>query len=254
MKYWNATTWTAAIFGLILVLVGIDIGRGFLAEQAAEQQLAQKEDTLAAADSKDPAFKKGDLAPDFTLKDSKGVEHTLSNEVTGDTMLSFICGCSACRDMQAWMSKLYQKMGPKAPKVFSVSTASKDGESAWIRDTNLQQTIVYDEETQKVGDIYKGHPCPRLFRLNADRKVAWIGPSPMPEMPLDYMKKEVAGIYGFQAPDGRRADLPKAPPYTDEPVVANADTSERPSAPARDPRAKDPNLPPYLAPSPYENP
>jgi len=245
--HWSPTTWLAVIAGLILLIVGIDIGRNALVAAPEIPPDVEPE----ASTSKDPDFKVGDKAPDFTLKDRAGVEHALSNEVKSDTSLNFICGCSACEDMQKWMSKLWKKMGPKAPPVISVSTAAKEAEASWFRRTQLKQTILYDDDRTKVGDKYKGTPCPRIFRVKPDLTVAWIGPSPIADMPLDYMKKQVAELYGFQDPHGTDTTKPKAPPYEDAPAPAPG--ADKAGIAQADPRKRDPSLPPYLAPSPYEN-
>jgi hypothetical protein len=246
MKHWSATTWVLMIVGGILLLVGIDVGRQVLVNTSGG---VTAPDAEVPAEGKTPEFKVGDKAPDFTFKDAAGTPHSLSSMVKGDTTLSFICGCSQCEEMQLWLSKLYKKMGAKAPKVVSVSTAAKEGEEAWKRKTELKQTIVFEEdgpEKERVEKIYKGHPCPRLFRLEPDLTVAWIGPSPTPDAPLDLMKEAVASMHGYQPYYGKDPNKPKAPPYVDmtPPKMATKPLVAKP---------QDATLPPYLKDSPYEN-
>ena len=168
-RRWNANTWVLTILGTILLLVGIDVGRRLVAGPASGPEPPKA--------SIEPDFKVGDTAPDFTLPDNKKREQTLSKLVKRDTLLTFSCGCNQCKEFQTWTGKLLPLMGKDAPEVISVNTTSPEAAETWVRDTRLKQTFLYGPHDQGPVAAYHGKPCPRTFRLDADRKVRWIGSS-----------------------------------------------------------------------------
>lgn len=168
-KRWNANTWTLAVLGGILLLVGIDVGRRMVAGPVPPE--AAKPSSVA------PDFKVGDLAPDFTLPDAKGKQQKLSELVKRDTLLSFSCGCNQCREFQTWTGRIMPMLGKDAPDVITVNTTQPDAADSWRRDTKLKQTMLFGSHTEGPVAAYHGSPCPRSFRLDGDRKVQWIGGS-----------------------------------------------------------------------------
>ncbi|MGV3723674.1 MAG: redoxin domain-containing protein [Actinomycetota bacterium] len=204
-KRWNANTWVVVILFTLIGLIGFDIGRQML--QAAAEK-AEK----AVPPSMDPTFKVGDKAPDFTLPDSKKKPVTFSKLVKGDTMLWFTCGCSNCLEMQEYMGKLSKQLGAKTPAIVNVTTMLPDREETWLRDTKLKQTILYENGQGPVGAQYKGHPCPRYFRVKGDQTVASIGDSPrmVPDMKL--IASNLARELGFASPGAKPLDGQMAAP------------------------------------------
>ncbi|MGV3720904.1 MAG: peroxiredoxin family protein [Actinomycetota bacterium] len=158
---------------MLALLLGLDLAMKHFADTADAQFRATHGDYA-------PRFQEGALAPDFTLPDNKGQMRSLASLVKGDTILCFLCGCSHCRHMQTYLTGLLKGMGDRAPAVVSVTTAPVEMEEAWRRDTGLAQTLLYEPKTDgsPVTAMYRGHPCPRVFRLDGDRRVTWIGPSP----------------------------------------------------------------------------
>jgi peroxiredoxin len=173
-RRWKSRSIVLAAVAVVMILCGVDLGRSYLAGVTEERFRAAHGDVT-------PPFKQGDLAPDFTLPDSAGKKHSLSSLVHRDTMLCLLCGCDQCRQAQAYLGQLLRKMGDRAPQVISVSSAPPEGEAAWKRETRLEQTLLYDSKAIRtpIIELYRGHPCPRLYRLSADRRVTWIGPSPV---------------------------------------------------------------------------
>jgi hypothetical protein len=230
-RRWSSNTWILLALTAILVVIGVDVGRRALSQASAV-------DPAAARAAMEPSFKVGDRAPDFTLPDAGGVKRTFSKLVKGDTLLNFSCGCNNCRNIQSYLGELTPKMGAKAPAVITVATSPPEAEKAWIRDTRLKQTVLYDGPEKTVGGLYQGHPCPRVFRIKPDRTVAWIGPSPasmgaMAPMMMIPMAYAIAGELGFDEPGGlKQPGKPAAPvakfPNTPPPVSA----FNPPSAPA----------------------
>lgn len=198
-KRWNANTWVVVILFTLIGLIGIDIGRQML------QASAEKAAPNAPPVSMKPDFKVGDPAPDFTLPNAKQQQVTFSKLVKGDTLLWFTCGCSNCLEVQEYMGKLSKQLGAKAPDIINVTTMLPDREETWLRDTKLKQTIVYEPNSQgPVGVQYKGHPCPRYYRIKGDRTVATIGDSPREVKEMTVFAANLAKDLGF-APAGSKA-------------------------------------------------
>jgi peroxiredoxin len=192
----NSNTWILIVLGVVLLLIGIDLGRNLLAGGNPEQAEAEKPNTT-------PDFKVGDKAPDFALPDEKGQQRHLHEVVKGDTILTFSCGCNTCKTFQTYLGTLAKMLGPKAPHVVSVNTTKPEGREAWVRDTKLKQSFLYAKShTEGIIAKYHGHPCPRAFRLAKNLEVKWIGPSPPQMATPDQMGMEIAGQLGFRrAPD-----------------------------------------------------
>jgi hypothetical protein len=203
-RRWNANTWVLVIFGTVILLVGIDIGRRAVQGRPVETP----EDKRASAA---PPFKVGDVSPDFTLPDNKGVNRSLAELVKGDTVLTFSCGCNSCREMQTYMGKLQRALGPKAPAFMSVTSSLPETEESWVRDTRLKQTILYQPKGGTTIDEWKGHPCPRNFRLDASRKVTYIGPSPSEGKTVDTQAYDIAENLGFATKGTAQAGQKQAP-------------------------------------------
>ncbi len=178
----NVNAWVMTIFVLILALAGMD-----WAHSAFDKTREKK--AVAEASNHDPGFKVGDIAPDFTLPDRTGGRQTLSQLVNGDTYLMFICGCSRCRATTSYLSRLLAKRKGPRPTVLSVASFDPESEEAYLRDTHLQQTLLYTDATSKdaIEKMYKGHPCPRVFHLDGNRKVLWISASPKDDHVVNQM-------------------------------------------------------------------
>lgn len=237
---WSANTWVLVILSVVLILVGVDLGRRTLAVTKAQVEEGKPPTT-------DPDFKVGDTAPDFELADRTGKKHKLSELAGKDTLLSFLCGCSSCRQVQTYTGVLTRKLGPKAPKLVAVTSADPAAEESWFRDTGVKEALLYERGPgpTPVMDKYKGHPCPRVFRLGPDRKVEWIGPSPSPGMPMTQVGMQLAENLGFKTPMGGNPNgLPLPEMATDNaPVPAPGKSTPSPIPVAH------PDLPPYALPS-----
>ena len=182
---------------LVLVVAAGEVARSYLQETAGER-------FRNTHGYYTPPFRQGDLAPDFTLPDSTGKRLSLSSLVREDTLLGFLCGCAHCRTMQTYLGEMLRSLGPRAPKVLSVTSAAPEAEEAWLRETKLDQILLYDskESGKPVTELYRGDPCPRLFRLDADRRVTWIGPSPARVASFDAMGAAIARNLGYRIPQG----------------------------------------------------
>ncbi len=202
---WDASRWLLLGCGVILAVVLIDVS-GWLATDPdyVPPPRATSPRQIPAGTNFLPDFRVGDRAPDFTLPDSKGQPHRLSELATNDTMLCFICGCNNCRDLQTYMGQLISRIHENAPTVVSVATMPKEGNDAWIRDTVLRQTILYEKKEGPIMTQYKGHPCPRVYRLKPGMRVQWIGPSTKDTPYLEAIGRAVAANLGNPTPEGHR--------------------------------------------------
>jgi hypothetical protein len=241
----NANTWLLGILIAILGVIGIDIGHRMYSPSKVDtpEQIAKK---------MSPPFKVGDVAPDFSLPDDERQYKSLSQLIKGDTILTFTCGCSACKEMHTYLAELLKKMGERAPHVVTVTSMPADGEAAWIRDTKLKQAFLFQphdgpefarmqHELKGKGvenyiDLYKGHPCPRVYRVDGDRRITWIGPSSAtavnPVTGSAEMASAVAQELGFAPLGAKVPGKPSAPPFqgTDLSQVAAHSSAATPGA------------------------
>jgi len=201
-KRWSANNIVLAALGGILLLVAVDVGRNLIAGPPPESV-----PDLAAVT---PDFRVGDLAPDFKLPDALGKEHSLSELVKRQTILTFICGCEMCRGMHRYIRKVRAKMGDRAPDVISVSTTKAEAEEAYLRDVKLPHKVLYDEQKGPVMTLYRGHPCPRVYGLDGERRVQWICASPRERPHTELIQLEVARHLGFRIANETNSK-PKAP-------------------------------------------
>lgn len=219
---WNSNTVLLAVFILILVGAGVDYGRRVLGGDNPPPTL---EDPITKRGMK-PDFKVGDLAPDFALPDDKKKMHKLSELVKKKTMLFFACGCSNCKDVQTWLADMREKRKDDFPPVITITSAPPESEAAWLRDTGLPQEMLFWSAAASPDPmaIYKGKPCPRIYVVNSDRTVKFIGTS-MAESPgvqsIGYEILKELGFGAASSPEAmhklmgdkaKMAPLPKAQP------------------------------------------
>ncbi len=213
----SANAWTLLIAFGVLSVIGGELVRATIQEAARERLRGAVTGTEAPNLASDPAFRVGDVAPDFTLPDRTGRRQRLSAMVRSNTILCFICGCASCEDLQTYLGLLLKKMGAKAPRVVSVSTMPRDSEASWLRRTRLSQSLLYEAKDGPVMTQYRGHPCPRIYRVDKSRRVTWIGPS-LREVPsMRTMGLSMAGGLGFSAREARAVgqNLSPTPPQPD---------------------------------------
>lgn len=229
-RRWNSNTWVLVILGVVLLAVGFDLGRRYLLDL---QSPAREETPI------NPKFKAGDEAPDFERPDKAGVQHTLSSLVKKDTLLCFLCGCDSCRKTQTYLGKLIKMMGSNAPAVVSVTSQSPDFEERYREITGLPQTLLYVKQGDEVMETYRGHPCPRIYKLDGQRKVTWIGPSTLELNLVSDMRFPLAQNLGFRTERDPVSKLPLAPKMEivrqptrpDDPNAARGVTPNTPRVP-----------------------
>lgn len=189
--------WFYSTLGVLATLVLLDLGTRLISPGPADSKTAPSAPQRAVAFA--PPFRVGDLAPDFALPDSAGKPHRLSEVVRRDTLLCFTCGCANCIDLQTFTALMLERLGAGAPDVISVTTMPKDRAGTYYRDTGLKQLMLFERKEGPIMKQYQGHPCPRVYRLDADRKVKWIGSSPGESQQLRRVGLELAAEFGFSA-------------------------------------------------------
>ncbi len=195
---WNANTVLLAVFVLILVGAGVDYGRRVLGGPKPKPEAAP----TTAKNPAEPDFKVGDPAPDFALPDSKKKMRKLSELVDKKTLLFFACGCSNCRQIQSLLADMRRNKPGSVPPVITITSAPPEAEEAWLRDTKLEQTMLYHRAgvSPDPMTIYRGKPCPRLYIVNADRTVKFIGMSPSQMAGMYPIGAQIAKELGTQMP------------------------------------------------------
>ena len=201
VKRWKG--WGLALVGVVAAGVAFDLARRAVSPPQGRR--------AARAPRHVPQFAVGDAAPDFSLPDHRGKSHRLSEVVKGDTLLTFLCGCAQCIDLQTFTGLMVKKMGERAPTLIGVTSMPPEREETYYRDTGLRQLLLYERKEGPVFDLYRGHPCPRAYRLRGDRTVAWIGTSPADQTHLQAIGMELANNLGFTQEEVMRMG-PAGPP------------------------------------------
>lgn len=119
----------------------------------------------------------GSVAPDFALTDVDGKTRRLS-EIQGKqkTALFFFCGCEKCYEAaRAWSGRMATlPTGTRTIIVYTEMEAASARTLAQQAGLNLKSpslTILLDPKRQVAEDVYHAEPCPRVFALDAARKI-----------------------------------------------------------------------------------
>lgn len=202
-RHKTAATWVFGGLLLVLIVIAAEVGLRFSAQAGSGP---------APSSIYAPDFSVGDPAPDFTLPDRHNKPHRLSDLVRRDTLLFFTCGCANCIDLQTYTGILVKRMGAAAPDLITVTTMPKEREESYYRDTQLKQHLLYEPKEGPVMALYRGHPCPRIYRLRGDRTVSWIGTSPGDTPFVQAIGNELAANLGFEPEREMRPEFPDSPP------------------------------------------
>jgi hypothetical protein len=101
--------------------------------------------------------------------------------------------------------------------VIGVTTQNVEYEESYREQTGLDQVLLYEGRAGQGGTApYKGHPCPRLFRVDAERRVTWIGPSPNEVPNMEYMANMLLNELGFRTKYDNAKERREAPPMPPE--------------------------------------
>src|SRR5437870_4984121 len=115
IRRWTPSTWVLASLGCIILLVGADqVQRAVWPRKVAPPVRKPRPKTGFQP-------KPGVQAVNFQLPDAQKKIHRLSDYKGREMVLTFFCGCSACRDMAKQMAAAY-KASHKSPLTVTVFT------------------------------------------------------------------------------------------------------------------------------------
>lgn len=117
-KHGNVVKYTVKIGAVLLILMGIMTITGFMngmtdyLEGTSGEQDSRVSEESASTDSSETAEREPVAAPDFTLTDQYGNEHTLSDYQGKTVFLNFwATWCPPCRSEMPEIQKLYEEYG-----------------------------------------------------------------------------------------------------------------------------------------------
>lgn len=172
----------------------------------------------------DPDFKEGGRAPDFTLPDAHGRQRKLSALVPKEALLSFVSDDERSRALMRYVASLARvrrKQGKPLPAFIAVADFKPEREASFLRDTGLDQVVLYEGRGKAAAEQYRADKRPRCFQLQRNLVVAVIGSSPAAgslfelgnEVRIGWSRRSPALVgTAFEAPEPaelRRFDPPR---------------------------------------------
>lgn len=118
----------------------------------------------------------GEPAPDFTLKDASGSEHSLADYRGKVVVLDFWGSwCPPCRAAMPGMQKLHEKYRDKSVAVLGLNfeQSPKADPAAFMKDNGYSYGLLLNAET--IAARYKVAGWPTFYILDAEGRVAWSG-------------------------------------------------------------------------------
>jgi hypothetical protein len=217
-RRFGANEWMLAGCGVVLLLV---VGQYVGAALAEQRRVATPPRVQGPYDL---SFNEGGQAPNFALPDRDGDLRRLSDLVEDEALLSFVSDDDRCRALLRYVRSLAErrrKAGKSVPAFITVADFDPKRERAFLRETGLDQVVLYEEKEGHIARQYRAEPRPRCFQLSRDRLVSVIGSSPAAaslfqigeEVLKGWMYRSLAG--DFQAPEPaelRRFDASKPEP------------------------------------------
>lgn len=113
----------------------------------------------------------GDLAPDFVLTDTEGVEYRLSALRGKMVVLSFLCGCPNCTRLAATLESVHRRH--RDVEVLGVMTKHPDAIREWARNAGATLPVLFDPFGE-VEHQYDSRHCPRSWVIDANGKVIYV--------------------------------------------------------------------------------
>lgn len=183
--------YTVKVGGILLILMGVMMLTGWMNRMTADlTQASDSEGTPVEETESEPVGQteneetaEGEnadavAAPDFTLNDQYGVEHTLSDYRGKVVFLNFWAKwCPPCRAEMPDIQKLYESYGEDAEVVIlAVATPNVGGESdeadviAFLEENGYTYPVVMDPTGRVLYD-YGIHAFPTTFMIDAEGNV-----------------------------------------------------------------------------------
>jgi peroxiredoxin len=125
-------------------------------------------------------FKIGDVAPDFTLKDAKGRDVSLSQFRGKRVLLNFYCGCSLCRGVATTWTNMMSQPRMRPTVLLAVASFEKDYDQTFRKECGWKGLLLYDLKPHRVvATKYDSRICPRVWVLDEQGKILFTNPSPI---------------------------------------------------------------------------
>ena len=144
---------------------------------------------MGARPGSSEGVKVGDEAPDFTLTDIHGVEHTLSDYTAEGKIVVlewFNPDCPFVKKFH-WshttMQDTVSEFKDKPVQFLAINSAGAPGKQGWGEKRNLEAEEQYHieypillDKSSAVGHLYGAKRTPHIFIIDAKGKVRYIGP------------------------------------------------------------------------------
>lgn len=199
----SANAWVCIIVFLALVAT--------TAEQLLRPDPPPVTPVAAEAPKEDPnfagPFKKGQEAPDFTLKTADGKPISLHQYRGQRLLLNFFCGCSFCRGVAMSWNTLLKEKNVHPTRQLVVASFKPDYDKQFRIESGYNGRILYDTEKRDVAQKYDSRICPRVWVLDEQGKILYTNPSPdkMPPGPHTEMAVRPFVVKHAAVPAGKHA-------------------------------------------------
>ncbi|WP_075617643.1 thiol-disulfide oxidoreductase ResA [Paenisporosarcina indica] len=135
----------------------------------------------------------GDKAPDFTLVDLNGEEHSLSNYKGQGVFLNFWgTWCKPCAKEMPAMDRQYEVFKDKGVQTLAVNIAQSDFEVQRFTDQYGLDFPVVIDKTKSVMDAYNINPLPTTMLINPQGKIEKIITGEMTEQDIAAFMEQIA--------------------------------------------------------------
>lgn len=188
--------YTVKLGGILLILMGVMMLTGWMNRMTAEAPQASGVESAPVAEAESEPVEQTETAeeqnavaaPDFTLTDQYGVEHTLSDYRGKVVFLNFwATWCPPCRAEMPDIQKLYEAYGDAEDAevvILAVATPNVSGESdeagviAFLEENGYTYPVVMDPTGQVLYD-YGITAFPTTFMIDAEGNVFGYVPGAM---------------------------------------------------------------------------
>jgi len=161
---------------LVAVVVGGIVLADYGLKKASEPPLIPKREK----DPYEPKYPEGSRVRDFSLPDRQGRSRNFYEFVSQETFVFFVQDDDRSRALVRYAAKLFErrrKAKVRVPRVLTIAGFDPAREAAWLRDTGLEQTVLYEKEGGKVSDDYRADPRPRAYQFLEGANLVTYGPT-----------------------------------------------------------------------------
>jgi cytochrome c biogenesis protein CcmG/thiol:disulfide interchange protein DsbE len=128
----------------------------------------------------------GEIAPDWTLKDTEGKEHTLSKYRGKIVIMDFwATWCPPCREAMPGIQQLHQKFKDKGVVVFGMNCWESADPAAYMKENGFSYTTLV--QADPVAQAYQVSGIPTFYVVGTDGRVlfSFVGYDPNLEQRIE---------------------------------------------------------------------